>query len=792
MIKKISEIPLSVGAAAVYPYSDDLLEQGMRVSTYGDPYNMFRVVGPVGQQRIWAPRNLARPYGEDMRVDGIEIQFNSTFKPRNTEQSRVIDETVELLLKGKSFILEAPTGFGKSQVAGTLVIKGNGELIAVENVQNGDVLMGPDSKLRNVTGTHKSWSPIYRITPIKGEPFECNDVHILSLKSTYYFQKNGSGGGGKMRGGEVVNISVLDYLKTSKTFKHLHKLWRAPGIDLPERKVFDPYIVGLYLADGNQAGTPTLCCGLVKVPALDYVESVLKIGKKRFDRGAWYYSVPALKSVQEMSTKNGERHIHDRYLRNSRENRLQLLAGLLDGDGHLVKEAVFEIACKDGAFKDQILWLCRSLGFAAYAANCTKGIKSTGFTGQYWVITISGNTDQIPTKVPKKQAKSRQQKKDHLVTGFTVEYVRDDWVYGFALDGDHLYLLNDFTVTHNTICAMQIIARVQKKTLVVVTKEDIRDQWITSIENILGFTIGTGIGLIQGDVCSSPGAKIVIAMVQSLAKEHRYPDRMFKDFGLAIWDETHRVGADYFSQSCFRVPAKLRLGISATADRKDGRMETIEAHIGPILVRTEAIPMKFRVISIASSWQIPMVKRLDERTGQYRVVQLPHSPGKCGHITKLLARHHGRNQMIVQFVLSAYKKGRRVLLQSDLLAHLETLTSMIATAGVPLGDIGQYSRGLSTGAREVVKTKKVIMATFSMTAEATDIPWLDTLVMATPKSDVRQIVGRILRAYPEKKDPVVFDIVDGTSSVFTGYYNKRKAWYATMGVKVEAAPKNVG
>lgn len=211
----------------------------------------------------------------------------------------------------------------------------------------------------------------------------------------------------------------------------------------------------------------------------------------------------------------------------------------------------------------------------------------------------------------------------------------------------------------------------------------------------------------------------------------------------------------------------------------------IEAHIGPTMVRSEAMPMKFKVLSAKSPWEIPMVKRKDPNTGQYKTVQLPHSAGKCGHITKLLANHHGRNRMIARFVGSAYKKGRRVLVQSDLLAHLETLTAMIAAEGVPVGDIGFYARGLTTGARDKVKEKRVIMASYSMTAEATDIPALDTLVMGTPKSDVRQIVGRILRALPDKKEPVVFDILDGTSSVYTGYWNTRAKWYKTLGTKID-------
>lgn len=335
-----------------------------------------------------------------------------------------------------------------------------------------------------------------------------------------------------------------------------------------------------------------------------------------------------------------------------------------------------------------------------------------------------------------------------------------------------------------TWCAMDIIAKFGKKTIIIVTKEDIRDQWIAAAKTLLGLDVGKGIGLIQGDTCSTVGASIVIAMIQSLSKEARYPEHVFKDFGLAVWDECHRVAADNFSNSAYRIPAMARLGISATPDRKDGKEEVLHAHIGPIRVSTEAAPMTPRIIRQTSPWECPMTRKLDPDTGEYRMVQIPHSAGKATHVIKLLANHHARNKLIAEFVAAAYKKDRKILVQSDLKVHLDTLVPLIAKSGVPPGDIGFYVGGLKAHERDHAKTKRVIMATYQMTAEATDIPTLDTLVMATPKSDVRQIVGRVIRFLPDKKEPVVFDIVDKTSTVFAGYANVRAKWYSEIGAAV--------
>lgn len=333
-----------------------------------------------------------------------------------------------------------------------------------------------------------------------------------------------------------------------------------------------------------------------------------------------------------------------------------------------------------------------------------------------------------------------------------------------------------------TACSMDIIAKVGKKVLVVVTKEDLRNQWVKAAQTFLGLT-PKEIGFIQGDKFQVAGKKFVIAMIQSLAIEDRYPAAYFQEFGMVIFDEVHRVGADYFSQACFRVPAKIRMGLSATPKRKDGREIVLQAHIGEVLVRTESAPMTPRVIARKSPWIVPMT-RIKQKSGAYKVGPVPHSPGKCGHVINMLANHHERNSLLTNFIVAAYKKGRCIIVQSDRKEHLETLSMMCQTLGVPGTEIGFYVGGMKEKDLDKAKVKSVIFATYQMTSEGTDIPWLDTLVMATPKSDVVQIVGRILRPFEGKQDPVVFDLVDYSSSVFSGYWNSRRRWYASKGAEV--------
>jgi superfamily II DNA or RNA helicase len=176
---------------------------------------------------------------------------------------------------------------------------------------------------------------------------------------------------------------------------------------------------------------------------------------------------------------------------------------------------------------------------------------------------------------------------------------------------------------------------------------------------------------------------------------------------------------------------------------------------------------------------VPLV-RSKKKDGSVKLEPMPHSPGKCGHIINMLCNYHPRNEMLANFTAAAYKKGRTILVQSDRKEHLETLAMMFQKLGIPPAHMGYYVGGMKAADLDNTKAKRIILATYQMTAEGTDIPWLDTLVMATPKSDVRQIVGRIIRQYEGKQEPVVFDLVDASSNVFAGYWNSRRQWYGSI------------
>jgi len=330
-----------------------------------------------------------------------------------------------------------------------------------------------------------------------------------------------------------------------------------------------------------------------------------------------------------------------------------------------------------------------------------------------------------------------------------------------------------------TMCMLDVIARVGVKTLVVVTKEDIKKQWEKQAGKILGLPPAK-VGMIQGDVVRVAGCPLVIAMIQSVCKPGRYPEDLFKDFGLVIWDESQLASAEKFSGSAFQIPAKLRIGMSATPRRKDGREVVFEAHVGPVQVKTDLSYLTPTIIKTISPWKLPW--RMNRNTGEME--PLDHAPKRDAHVIRMLVLNKPRNKLIVAFTMQAMARGRQIIIFSALRKHLEILKHSLLSAGAPISDIAYYVGGMTEKARDQAAKRPVLLATYKMAEYGTDIPTLDTAVLGTPRAGVEQIVGRIRRKLPggQKKRPLVLDIVDGTSDLYSRYWGVRRTWYT----KIEA------
>ena len=393
----------------------------------------------------------------------------------------------------KGMLLWNSVGTGKCHAKDTPILMYDGSIKMVQNIQVGEVLMGDDSTPRTVLSLAQGQDELYDINPVKGEKYTVNSEHILCLKPTrlgvrfvkkqknlpytapYISNKTGKVVAKSFatkeeanefldeihNGANVLEIPVCDYLKLSKSAKKDLKGYRS-GVHFPSKPVdFDPYIIGFWLGDGSKRD-PVITTQDSKVLHYLFQELPKQNLSLNYQSGYDYRISSAinkgenkmLKALQKYNLINNK-HIPMAYKVNDMNVRLQILAGLIDSDGNSDNNG-YEITQKNKQLAEDILFLARSLGFAAYMKECEKSCMYKGEkkTGIYHRITISGDLSIVPVKIDRKRVGCRLQKKNVLVTGIDVKSIGKGDYYGFTLDGNNRYLLGDFTVTHNTCSAI--------------------------------------------------------------------------------------------------------------------------------------------------------------------------------------------------------------------------------------------------------------------------------------------------------------------------------------------------
>lgn len=362
-------------------------------------------------------------------------------------------------------VLAAPTGAGKCFGRDTPVLMANGSIVPVQDIRAGDALMGPDGKPRNVLSVTSGREMLYRVTPKKGDSYVVNGSHILSLRKT-----PGSAGlvlsdGLKIdRDADLVNVNVVTFARSNATARHCLKGWRAGAIESfirdndDDDRLIPPYILGAWLGDGTQghAQISKPHCKMVEewsAYGMRFGMNTKRDGREgdcptwRLTNGRDGSRFNLIQSALRILGVLNDRHVPDCYKFAHAGVRRELLAGLIDSDGHITHGGCDWIS-KSEQLANDFAFLCRSVGLACYISKQHKTINGTDFEGWYWRASVSGDLSCLPMR--DKVAPARAQKKRHLVHGITVEPLDVGDYYGFEVDDDHLFLLGDFTVTHNS------------------------------------------------------------------------------------------------------------------------------------------------------------------------------------------------------------------------------------------------------------------------------------------------------------------------------------------------------
>jgi superfamily II DNA or RNA helicase len=425
-------------------------------------------------------------------------------------------------------------------------------------------------------------------------------------------------------------------------------------------------------------------------------------------------------------------------------------------------------------------------------------------------------------------------------------------------------LLELYCAWGKTSSALYIASHLKKKTLVIVHKEFLMNQWI---ERIQQFLPTARIGKIQGKTVDIDDKDIVICMLQSLSMKD-YPASTFASFGFTILDEVHHISSCTFSQALFKLVTKYMLGLSATMNRKDGTTHVFKMFLGEVVhkaVRKDSHDVYVRSITYSTN-----DAEFNETVYDYR-----GNPQISTMISKICAFHrrtdfiadvlcdfmrkdnitktdaaimksemdaqmlccHGCNRThnylmkssccgVVKYcmlcienmsnppteeveasVSSRNKKTKcpdckkvlkyeqnyvpipwiqpiedlHVIILSHNLNILEYLYRKIVCKN--LGSVGYYVGGMKESELKNTEKKQIVLATFAMAAEGLDIPTLNAEFLITPKTDIEQSVGRILRAKHATAKPIIYDIVD-SHDVFKKQYLKRKRFYKKQNFKI--------
>lgn len=479
---------------------------------------------------------------------------------------------------------------------GTPILLFDGSTVPVEEVEVGDLLMGPNSKPRRVLSLARGRQVMAKVSPTRGTPFVVNLDHILALKTTK--RSNTRTFPSDTTGNETVCVSVREWLAGSKFWKHLNKLQRSKCIDFYKRDVpiIEPWIVGAFLGDGSLLRSLNITtCDIEVDEAVRSFAALVGVDiRKEQKPNNRAYALFLTDRNSSRSTQNratalfreigmwgvacGDKRVPHSYKTGSKRTRYEVLAGLMDTDGSLVNGNVFDFVSKSIGLTNDVVFIARSLGISAVDAS-PKIVNGT----TYWRTCLSGDVDLIPTKIARKRATPRQQKKDALKTGFKVELLPEDDYFGFELDADHLYLTGDFFIHHNTGKSVNI-ASLNKRLLSsyegmrVLMLVHVRELVSQNAQALLRLWPQAPVGINSAGLGRRDNhSQILFASVQSV---YRRPE-LLGPRDIVMIDEAHLIPRE--GQGMYRVllesllskvPDMRVVGFTATPYRLDsGRLD---------------------------------------------------------------------------------------------------------------------------------------------------------------------------------------------------------------------------
>lgn len=663
----------------------------------------------------------------------------------------------------KRTLLVLSTGCHKK---GQKLLMADGTAKKVEDIKLFDELLGDDGTKRTVLKLHHGIAPLFKIIPIKGEPFIVNGEHKLSLVCTNLSTKQKPGQ--KNYSGKKVDVTVNDWLKWSDYDKRLYKLYRSEKIERFEKSTddleIDPYFLGVYLGDGS-----FLNYRLSITTQDEEIVDELKRQAEKYNmhlktapagkaetyffvmnKPSWHNTLrDELKRLGLHDKKSGEKFVPKEYRNSTLKNRLEILAGLLDTDGSLSKGS-FDFISKSKRLSEDVAFLSRSVGLAAYVKECTKGCKD--FKGQYFRVCISGDCSIIPIRVKRKKASKRLQKKSVLRTGFIVRPVGCGEYFGFTVDKNNRYLLDDFTVTHNcgkTIIFSSVIKHFveqNKKCLVLAHRNELLTQGQEKLKDFFGVS-----SFILGK--EEKNGNVCISSIQTLSNEKRLFSFPKNYFDLIVVDEAHHALSETYQKVLQYFESSKVLGVTATPDRGDKKkLSTFFESIAFEYSMDKAI--KDGYLCPIKALMLPL--KID--ISDVKMSGGDFSADDVGHSLEPYLKQ-------IAELIKENAKGRRTVIFLPLIKTSQKMCEYLRNLGLKAEEVNGESQNRKEILKGFLDGDFDFLCNSMLLTEGWDCPPCDCVVMLRPtkiRSLYTQVIGRGTRLSPGKKDLLLLDFLWNT------------------------------
>ena len=321
-----------------------------------------------------------------------------------------------------------------------------------------------------------------------------------------------------------------------------------------------------------------------------------------------------------------------------------------------------------------------------------------------------------------------------------------------------------------TIMGLYIACQLKKKTMFISHKDFLNQQFVDTVK---AFSPNSSIGIIKQNKVDVENKDFIIASLQSLSMKD-YDINIFNDIGFIIIDEVHHTGAQVFCRAFKKLHTPIILGLSATLNRKDGMRKVFEYYIG-----SSVYTMKKKEFTEV---EVQIHKYYEPNIEYSGIKQMWNGKENIAAMINNICTFKPRTKYIISVLENIIKKDpeRRILILSERRNLLNDIEKYIIEKNILNKDYGFYVGGMKQCDLNISAEKQIILATYQLASEGFNVPSLNTVIFASPISDIQQSIGRILRERPEERKyiPLCIDILD-EFSVFKRKGYTRAKFYNT-------------